>query len=480
MKVKKMFKPSSIIIVLWMLLLLLFIQGNAFALETKFILKTYTEDLQDLKKRKKVRALVNYSRTDFFFTENGTPRGMQVDLLTEYEKQLNKGIKKESDKIRIQYIPTTFDRMIPDLLEGKGDIIASLLTITPSREEKIHFISAKNLIIHELVVTHKSVTDINSLEDLSGRQVYVMKGSSYVEHLNELNQSFKEKKLAPIEIIEADPHLMAEDIFELVNSGVVKLTVADDFQVKIWAKVLPDIRIIDSFAIKSGTNIGWGIRNNNPQLQKSLNTFLKKVKKGTYLGNMFFNRYYKKDKWIKNPNAVKERNKLLAFIDLFKKYGDKYGFDSLALAAQAYQESQLNHNKKSHRGAIGLMQLLPSTAAGKNVAIPDISKPEDNIRAGAKYLAFLRDRYFSDTAINEEDQMAFSWAAYNAGPAKVRKMRNLAKKMGLDENIWYSNVEVASAKMTGRETVEYVSNIFKYYIAYSLVQKQLTKTKKSK
>ena len=435
------------------------------------------DDLSDIKKQKVLRALVNYSRTDFFFTEKGTPKGMQVDLLSEYEKQINSGIKKEADKVRVQYIPTTFERLIPDLLEGKGDIIANLMTITPEREEKIDFISGKISKIQELLVSHKSVTDIKSLDDLSGRQIYVLRGSSYAEHLRELNEILKEKQLKPIDIVEADAHLNTEDIFELISSGVVKLTVSDGYQAKIWARVLPDMKVYESIAIKSGTHIGWGIRKNSPELQKSLNTFLKKVKKGTYLGNMLFNRYYKKETWIKNPHAKKERNKLLAFIDLFKKYGDQYGFDSLAIAAQAYQESQLDHKKKSHRGAVGIMQLLPSTAADKNVGIPDISSIENNIHAGVKYLAFLRDRYFSDPAINKKNQIAFSWAAYNAGPTKVRKMRNRAKKMGLDENIWFSNVEVAAAKMVGRETVEYVSNIFKYYIAYSLVQNQITKVK---
>ncbi|MCU7940639.1 MAG: transporter substrate-binding domain-containing protein [gamma proteobacterium symbiont of Bathyaustriella thionipta] len=421
---------------------------------------------------------MTYSRTNFFFTKKGTPKGLQVDLLTEYEKQINKGIKKESDKINILYIPTTFDRLIPDLLEGKGDIIATLMTITPEREKKIDFISGKAAEVQELLVSHKSITDIKSIDDLSGRQIYVLKGSSYVEHLQELNQILKEKNLKIIDIVEADPHLSTEDILELTNSGVVKLTVADGYIAKIWAKVLPDITIHDSIAIKKGTHVGWGIRKKSPELQKSLNIFLKKAKKGTYLGNMLFKRYFEKDKWIKNPNAKKERNKLLAFIELFKKYSAQYDFDSLAIAAQAYQESRLNHNIKSHRGAVGIMQLLPATAADKNVDIPDISSVENNIHAGVKYLAFLRDRYFTDPAINKRDQMALSWAAYNAGPAKVRKMRALAKKMKLDPNVWFSNVEVAAAKMIGRETVEYVSNILKYYIAYSLVQNQRLEAKK--
>ena len=448
------------------------LKAEAPSIANQIVEKTYTGDLPELKKNRKIRALVNYSRTNFFFSNNGTPQGLQVDLLSQYEKQLNKGIKKESDKITIQYIPTTFDRLIPDLLQGKGDIICNFMTITPSREAKINFISGKNLDVQEVIVTHKSDSTINTIEDLAGKKIYLLKGSSYVEYLKELNQSFKDKKLAAIKIVEADSHITTEDIFEMIHSGIVKYTVADDFQAKIWAEVLSDIKIIDSFAIKSNTHVGWGIRKNSPQLEKTLNAFLKKVKKGSYLGNMLFKRYYRDTKWLSNPNIKKERDKFLKFITLFNKYGDKYGFDGLALAAQGYQESKLNHNKKSHRGAVGIMQLLPSTAADKNVGIANISKPEDNIHAGAKYLAFLRDRYFSDDQITDENKMALSWAAYNAGPGKVIKMRALTKKMGLNQNVWYSNVEVAAAKLIGRETVHYVNNIFKYYIIYALIQKQ--------
>ena len=448
-------------------------------LADQIVQRTSVDDLPAMKKRKRIRALVTFSRTDFFFTEDGTPKGLQVDLVHEYEKQLNKGVKREVDRVRVQFIPTTFDRLIPDLLEGRGDIAAALLTVTPERSAKIDFITSKQQQVRELVVVHKSVKDIATLEDLAGRRVYVLKGSSYVEHLKAVNRRFREQGLKPIEVVEAGSYQLSEDILELVNSGVVRITVVDDYKAKIWAKVLPDIRVLDDVAVKSGTSIGWGIRKNNPELKKSLNAFLKKVKKGTLLGNMLFNRYYKKDKWIRNPNATKERSKLLALIDLFKKYGDQYGFDYLAIAAQGYQESRLEQSKRSHRGAVGIMQLLPSTAADKNVGVPDISTAENNIKAGVKYLAFMRDRYFSDPAISDEDRMAFSWAAYNAGPAKVRKMRDLAAKMGLDPNVWHGNVEVAAGRLVGRETVEYVSNIFKYYIAYSLVGDQQAKAQAS-
>ena len=156
-------------------------------------------------------------------------------------------------------------------------------------------------------------------------------------------------------------------------------------------------------------------------------------------------------------------------IHLFQQYGDTYGFDPLLIAAQGYQESKLDQSVRSPAGAIGVMQLLPSTAADPNVGISNIEELEPNIHAGAKYLRFLRDRYFSDTTMSELNQTLFSFAAYNAGPARVRKMRDKAREAGLDPNIWFKNVELIAAREIGRETVQYVSNIYKYYVAYSLV-----------
>ena len=142
--------------------------------------------------------------------------------------------------------------------------------------------------------------------------------------------------------------------------------------------------------------------------------------------------------------------------------------DWLMLVAQAYQESELDNSKVSPTGARGLMQIKPSTAADKHVGIDDISAPSDNIRAGAKYMRFLMDRYFADAEMDGIQQWLFALAAYNAGPAKIRRMRNRAAAEGYDPNRWLDNVEVIVAKEIGRETVRYVRNVFKYYVAYQL------------
>jgi membrane-bound lytic murein transglycosylase MltF len=264
--------------------------------------------------------------------------------------------------------------------------------------------------------------------------------------------------------------LTIDGILELVNAGVVDMTVADDIIARLWAKVLPNLVVREDLPLKTGVTAGWAVRKGNPELQKSLNGYFKKARKGTSLGNVLFKRYFGNTRWIKNPLADPERRKLGKFVSLFKKYGGRYGFDYLAIAAQAYQESGLNHNMRGPGGAVGIMQLLPSTAADPNVGIRNIYKAENNIHAGIKYLAFLRDTYFEDPQLSEADRLAFVWAAYNAGPAKVARMRKRATRMGLDPNQWFENVEYAALKVVGRGTVRYVANVYKYYVAYSLMR----------
>ena len=429
--------------------------------------KTFTGDLPEMRKRKRIRALVTYSKTDFFF-DQGRARGMQVEFLHEYEKFINKGVKRATDKVHITYLPVTFNELIPALREGKGDIAAAFLTITPEREKQVAFATGGKMKVNELVVTHKDVAGLKSIDDLSGKSVYLLSGSSYVQHVTQLNQKFRRNRKPLVKIVQADPNLLSEDILEMVNSGVVPITIVDDYKARVWKKVLPDIRLKEDLIISNDNSVGWATRKQNTELARSLDKFALKVRKGSLLGNMLFKRYYSETRWINNPVSKKERKRQETFIALFRKYGKKYDFDHLALMAQAYQESGLNNKKKSHRGAVGVMQLLPSTAADHNVNVKNIYILENNIHAGAKYLAFIRDRYFSDPGISHENRLAFTWAAYNAGPAKIRKMRDKAAKIGLDPDIWFGNVELAAGKHIGRETVQYVANIYKYYVAYKL------------
>jgi membrane-bound lytic murein transglycosylase MltF len=430
-----------------------------------------TDDLPAMKERNLVRALVTLSRTDFFIDE-GQPKGLQAEFLQLYEKALNEGISRRQLKTNVAFVPVPFNDLIPALIEGRGDIAAALLTITPEREKKIHFVSSGRWIVNEVLVTNRNIGDIDTIFDLAGRTVYVLRGSSYVEHLEQLNVELASYMMEPVEIVEADPNLLSEDIIELVNAGVVEMSVIDDFKADLWAQIFPDVVVRKDIQISSGGVIGWAIRKDNPELAASLEAFLPQVRMRSLLGNMLVDRYFGTTKWIRNPMDAIDREKLEGFMLLFKQYGDQYGFDWLAVVAQAYQESGLDHNAKSRAGAVGIMQLLPSTA--EYVGFPDVAEIENNIHAGVKYLSYLREQYFSEPGLTEVDRFAFTWAAYNAGPNKVRKMRARARSMELDPDKWFQNVEYAALRIVGQETVKYVANIYKYYIAYTLSRELLT------
>ncbi len=428
-----------------------------------------TEDFDVLRKRGVIRVLVTYKKTEYFVVK-GQQRGFEYELMEQYERAVNKGRKKGQPHIDIVYIPVPFERLIPSLIKGRGDVAAAGLTVTPARREKVAFTIPYVTDVNEVVVTHKSNTSIRSLNDLSGRIVYVLSGSSYVQHLARLSKRFKAEGKAPIYIVESDAYLATEDILELVNAGIVEVTVADNHIAELWANVLPDIVVHKDIAVNTSGQIAWAVRKNNPKLLKNLNSFLKNHRKGTTLGNVLFKRYYENTRWIANPLSDTAQEKLEKYNALFQRYAEEYDFDWLLIAALAFQESRLNPNKKSHRGAVGIMQVKPSTAKDKNIGIKNVTKLENNIHAGVKYLAFLRDRYFTTPEIKRAASIHFSLAAYNAGPARVREMRAKAKKMGLDPNVWFRNVERAAQQMVGSETTRYVANVYKYYLAYTLLQ----------
>jgi membrane-bound lytic murein transglycosylase MltF len=219
--------------------------------------------------------------------------------------------------------------------------------------------------------------------------------------------------------------------------------------------------------VRTGGEVAWAIRKGSPQLKATLDDFATRHKAGTATGNQLLTRYLKDAKYVRNAASEEERKKFLALIQYFQKYGDQYGVDWLLMGAQGYQESQLNQNAKSQVGAIGVMQIMPAT--GKELNVGDITETEANIHAGIKYMRFMIDQYYEKEPMTKLDKALFAFASYNAGPARVRQLRQEAAKRGLDPNVWFRNVEYVAAEKVGQETVTYVSNIYKYYIAYRLV-----------
>jgi membrane-bound lytic murein transglycosylase MltF len=434
-------------------------------------------DFNKMTEKRQIRVLVTYSKT-FYFLDRGQQRGITYDLLKEFEKYVNQKLKAKTLKINVVFIPVRRDELVPGLVKGLGDIAVANLTITPERQKHVDFSNPLMTEVQELLVTGPAAPSVASLDDLAGKEIHVRKSSSYYESLVQLNASLKKNGKKPVKLIPVDDVLEDEDLLEMVNAGLIPMIIMDSHKAHFWTQIFEKIQVHSHISVRTGGEIAWAFRKNSPKLKAAIDEFVADHKEGTLIGNMLFKRYLKNTKFVKNSLSKQELKKFEAMVQLFNKYADRYDFDYLMITAQAYQESTLDHSKRSPVGAIGVMQVLPTTAEDPNVDIADIEKLENNIHAGTKYLRFITDQYYKDEPMDDVNKMLFAFASYNAGPAKVNSLRKKTSGMGLDPNVWFHNVEIAAAKVIGRETVQYVSNIFKYYIAYRMVTEQTERKQK--
>jgi len=321
--------------------------------------------------------------------------------------------------------------------------------------------------VSELVVSGPASPAVSSVEDLAGQTVFVRKSSSYYESLVELNQRFTAENRPVVIIKEVPETLEDEGLIEMLNAGLIPLIIVDKHKADFWKQIFSNITVHDSIAVRTGGNIAWAIRQGSPQLKAAVNDFVARHAKGTTVGNMVLGRYLKSAQYVKDAASESERQKFLALIQYFQTYGDRYDVDWLLMAAQGYQESQLNQAARSKVGAIGVMQVMPAT--GKDLSVGDITEVEPNIHAGVKYMRWMIDQYYSKEPMTKLDQALFAFASYNAGAGRMSQLRKETAKRGLNPNVWFQNVEYVAAEKIGAETVTYVGNIYKYFIAYHLI-----------
>ncbi len=430
----------------------------------------WTGDLDGMVERGVVRFLVVQSRT-WFFLDGARQRGIAVETARAFEKFLNKQLKGQRRSIQVLLIPVRRDQLLPALVDGFGDVAGGNLTITPQRRESVDFTNPRVRDVRELVVTGPSVPPIETVEDLVGREVWVRGSSSYYESLISLNEEFTTRGLGKIRIRRADENLEDEDILEMIHAGLLPATVVDSHKLDwVWAEVFDNLVVNRGAAIREGGQIGTAVRKNSPQLMSALNEFITGHGAGTTFGNILIKRYFSKRQWLRDLGAGSEMRKFDAVDELFQRYATRYEFDYLMLMAQGYQESKLDQSVRSRAGAVGIMQLLPSTAKGRPISIPNVEEVEPNIHAGVKYLRYIVDRYLDDPAIDPVNRLLFAFASYNAGPNRIARIRRQAAAHGFDPNQWFGEVELLVSAKVGREPVQYVRNIYKYYLAYTEIR----------
>lgn len=437
----------------------------------------WTGDFDGMIKRRRIRVLVTYNKTHYF-VDRGTQRGLTYEAFRLFEDDLNKKVKSKNLRVHVVFVPVGRDDIIPALLEGRGDIAAANLTVTPERMKQVEFSDPTYKNVSEIVVTGPGTEPIATVDDLSGREVYVRKTSSFYESLQKLNVDLQKAGKAPVRVRPASENLETEDILEMVGAGLIKITIADSHIAEFWKKVLPKIVLHPEAAIRTAGEIALMVRKDSPLLKRELNAFLARYPEGSSIRNQLLQKYLKNTKFVKNATSKEEMAKFERTVEFFRKYGEKYDMDYLLVMAQGYQESRLDQNAKSPVGAVGVMQVMPAT--GKDMKVGDITRMEPNIHAGVKYIRFMVDQFFENEPMDRLNKGLFAFAAYNAGPGRISQLRQQAANRGLNPNLWFNNVEVIAAEKVGRETVTYVSNIYKYYIAYKLVLEERDARQKAK
>jgi membrane-bound lytic murein transglycosylase MltF len=403
----------------------------------------------------------------------GVQRGATYELVRAFEDDLNKRLTKQKKlgnknvKVKVIIVPVSRADIATALTTGRGDIGAAGITITEYGKGIADFSLPIYTGMDEVVVSAPGIAPVTNAEELSGKEVFVRTVSSYFDSLVTLNKSLIAQQKPPVIIKEVSEYLEDEDLVEMVNAGLIPQTIIKLPVAKFWKQVFPKITVNETAAVRVGGEIAWAMRKESPQLKAAVDTFVKRHGQGTTVGNTILARYYGQARYVKRATSPAERKKFETLIGYFKKYGDKYDVDWLLMAAQGYQESQLNQQAVSPVGAIGVMQVMPAT--GKDMKVGDITKLEPNIHAGIKYMRWMIDNYYGDEPMTNLDKTLFAFASYNAGAGRIAGLRVRAEKRGLNPNIWFHNVEYIAAEKIGKETVTYVSNIFKYYVAYRLI-----------
>jgi membrane-bound lytic murein transglycosylase MltF len=437
----------------------------------------WTDDFDRLLQRRVIRMLVPYGRT-LFFQDRGTVYGVTVQAASLLETWINKTFNTGRQPLVVVLIPTSRERLLDDLLNGRGDIAAGDISVTPDRAERVAFTNPLRRDVKEIVVTRADAASIADADALSGTDIAVQDGTSFQQSLIALNQRLEAAGKPAVRVLTVPSTLESEDMMEMVAAGLLPAMVADDWIAELWSTLVPGLRLQNQAVLRSGTDIAWAVRPDNPKLLATLNDAIaklggdvQKIARGTAA-------YMHRLKQIHGATSGADVEHFKVLRSLFVKYGDAYDFDELLLQSQSYQESRLRQDAHSQVGALGLMQLMPATGAAMKVG--DIHQAEANVNAGAKYMRQLVDRYFPNANFDRQNRTLFAFASYNAGPGAIARMRNLAAQQKLDPDRWFDNVERVTAAHIGQEPVRYVRNIYKYYVAYTLLEKQEEMTEQAR
>ena len=418
-------------------------------------------DLSEIRRHGVLRVITRNNAATYFLWR-GEQMGFEYELLREFAKR---------NGLHVEVVIAPQHASLFEMLErGAGDVAAASLPIDMARGPGVAMTRPFNYVNDYLVVRHDD--PILGIEDLVGRGVTVRRSSAHWHTL----ERFRSAGLK-LDVFAAPEDAETENLIASVAEGRVDLTVASGHVLDIELGYRTDIR--RAFIVRGPVALGWAVRAENTELLAALNAFLDEEYRG-----LFFNVVHQK--YFENPVRMRRLRKdrvdhehadgLSPYDAIIQREAATHGFDWPLIVAMMYQESLFDPKAKSAAGAIGLMQMMPRTA--REFGVEDPRDPEQSIRGGVAYLAWLHSRLEPELTV--KDRIWFALAAYNAGFGHLRDARQLAHELGLDPNHWFDNVEEAMLLLSkrawyrqatfgyvrGREVAKYVREIRERYRSY--------------
>jgi membrane-bound lytic murein transglycosylase F len=412
--------------------------------------------LKQIQARGTIRMITTNTSTSYY-TYRDSPMGFEYDLAKAFADHLG---------VALEVIVPEWDTMFEVLNSGQGDFIAAGITITESRE-RIALFSDPYMPVQQKFIHHKLKFGIKNLGQLAGRTIYVKKGTSYQERLEELKASGIDLEIQPLN------YVATEEFIKMVSEKKIKYTIADSNIALLNRRYYPDIII--GLPIQEEEYLGWAVKKTDKNLRDSINQFLE-IAEETGLLAKLYEKYYGNVEIFDYFDLKKFHERIKTRLPKYKKIikteSEKYGFDWRLIAAMVYQESHFNAGAKSRTGVRGLMQVTQDTA--KLMGIRNRLDPKQSVQAGVKFFNLMHKRF--DDIPDPRQKRRFTLAAYNVGYGHVRDAQEIARQQGMDINKWaslkktlpllsqrkyYEKTQHGYAR--GLEPVHYVERIFTYY-----------------
>lgn len=438
------------------------------SLPLDLVTDVWTGDFDGMVARRRIRILTPYSRTHYF-VDRGVQRGMVYDLGMKIEDELNRQLRtRPANRVHVVFVPTTQHDLYDALIGGRGDIIGSNLLVTPERAQTVDFTVPGQKDAKLILVTGPGMPGVTAGGELLARRLTLREGSIELSSTLTRIASLGASARAPM-IDLVDRALNEGDLLEMVDAGLIEATVVDEVVGRFWARVLPNIALHPDVVVRDHAELAWAVRKNSPRLLSLLNPLVERNRIGTLFGNVTLQKSLAHAGTLRRIDPA-TRTRFADLTTIFQRYAERYELEYLLVMAQANQESGFDQGATSRTGAIGVMQVTP--AAARQMAVGDVRDLEANIHAGVKYIRWLMDRQLGSAPPDVLNRSLLAFAAYNCGPACLDRLRAEAHRRGLNRDVWFNNIELIAGERVGAETVRYVSNIYKYYVAYKLAADQ--------